>query len=359
MIVADLWNVILSYVSTPDLSVPCFVSVTLRDLAQRERLLRRPSNATSDSDLLPVHSVEVAKWWQAEIRHPRRDEILEAAREDQLEVIESFGWSSQHPVSHCRWNWFDIFCAATSRGRKKTMRACLEREEAKRFEDITDGPLMLVKCVASYGKGENLNILEWLLHEREIEGLPLAPSYPHEELDRLMRHIGKSAAFGGHKHILQWWKTRTHITQQLGTSIYNEAICGGNMETIKWLEDNGIPNTFHTSPPSHRYVTFSPDTDLRLIKWIADHGVPWEDLTYTAFQSGVYEIFKFCIDHGGEMEENILNWDRIPEDTRVTFEMIYHLQIHSNLLPDRTLFKGRQRTIFSAAGLTLVGRDHQ
>lgn len=131
-----------------------------------------------------------------------------------MEVIEVFGWHNLDQSWQWNWDWFTIFCAATSRGRKRTMKACLEREEATQFVDPDDRQI-LVNCVVANG---HLEILEWILHLHEIEGLPPLPTIPNDR-DQLMEGIAKTAAYHGQKHILTWLKSQTEINEGMGRAM--------------------------------------------------------------------------------------------------------------------------------------------
>ncbi|PRP80368.1 hypothetical protein PROFUN_11937 [Planoprotostelium fungivorum] len=244
----DLWTDILSFLSLPDLCAPCFSSKALCEAARRviDSSILESSNWWRHKKTLPVANIEIVKWWMSNIRGPTKGEVLEAARRDQLEVIDLMGWDNTqirssdhtHPFVQRKtspWNWGDILTESIGRGSKRTIVACLNRGE-----HITDE--QSARIFKRVGKEGNLEMLRWMHEGKEVEGLPLAP--PGLRLGSYLFYLlARSCARRGHRHVILWLKEIGQL-EGSGSGMYEAAGGAGRMDMITWMEENDISCTY-------------------------------------------------------------------------------------------------------------------
>ncbi|PRP75275.1 hypothetical protein PROFUN_15823 [Planoprotostelium fungivorum] len=208
----DVWTGILSFLPTPDLCISCFTSKTLRDSACH--LLDSRASISSlwwrHQKLLPVHNVEIVKWWQSTIREATKQEVIEAVRGDHEEVLDLLGWDDRHLSPHHRlltrscqdipeWNWMDILFEAIVKGSKRVITACHRKKKMDHSKLSTSQHCRSLS--EPLGIEGNLEMIQWICGMGQVDGLSadiLDPKfwYPFD-----LRPSGHKLAQHGHRHV--------------------------------------------------------------------------------------------------------------------------------------------------------------
>ncbi|PRP85872.1 hypothetical protein PROFUN_06146 [Planoprotostelium fungivorum] len=157
----DLWTDILSFVPTFDLCAPCFTCNALREAACRLISSRIPHSDYwwRQYKCLPVHNIDIVQWWSSShIREPMRQEVLEAVRRDDVQIINHLGW--------------DVNQQSLPIGSKKIISICHEREHLSTYlkSETTFSPgYSLIKLL---GREGNLEMIRWIFNDCSVKGLP-------------------------------------------------------------------------------------------------------------------------------------------------------------------------------------------
>ncbi|PRP73324.1 hypothetical protein PROFUN_16844 [Planoprotostelium fungivorum] len=301
----DLWTGVFSFLSTPDLCVPCFTSVTLRDAAVRQLNTRFRDSAQwwKRRKELPTHSEEVVKWWLSTIREPTVEEVMAVVRRDQLELLELLGWDdtplTSSPTFHS----------------KRILSACHERGD---IITVTL-PEAVRHCNRSllFSGEENLELVQWLVAERDVEGLP-SLTWPSSSSSttfilEYIRFEGKRYAEYGYKDTLTWLMQRVPMDDRFGSGLYHGAGWGGRMDMITWLEEKGVPyNVTHLELYNFKRCMSTFQWALDVMKYSYEHqmSLPTTKILPGQFISGPhFEALQLAIDHGYITNETIISLD--------------------------------------------------
>ncbi|PRP85054.1 hypothetical protein PROFUN_07238 [Planoprotostelium fungivorum] len=321
---SDVWTDILKYLPTSELCAPCFTSKSLRDSVCR--LIDSGPSCNSHwwrhRKQLPVDNEEVVQWWLRELREPTREEVVEAARRDNVKVLDVLGWDDTHLSPRHRaiirgywsdkltpsWNWKDILEAALSKGSKKTISACIKRGHPTTEESDS------YVFYKSLGVRGDLEIIRWVLEGHEVEGLsPLQWPSTGESNSLMYCELG----YHGHTHVITWLKQTNKLRVDAVHQLYQGAGRAGRMD-----EQN-------VNPPSHPLLSLDDFVhSIQVFEWALSHNVmsnSLPELYKLAFEAGCrkrcyemryiphshlgaselvspthddYEVFQLAIDHG-------------------------------------------------------------
>ncbi|PRP87413.1 hypothetical protein PROFUN_00624 [Planoprotostelium fungivorum] len=303
----DVWTGILSFLPTPDLCISCFTSKTLRDSACH--LLDSRASISSlwwrHQKLLPVHNVEIVKWWQSTIREATKQEVIEAVRGDHEEVLDLLGWDDRHLSPHHRlltrscqdipeWNWMDILFEAIVKGSKRVITACHRKKKMDHSKLSTSQHCRSLS--EPLGIEGNLEMIQWICGMGDVDGLSadiLDPKfwYPFD-----LRPSGNKLAQHGHRHVIAWLNQVGKIDKAIGSAMYAGAGNGGRMDMITWLEENEIPHE-DVYPPLYNFCA-----SLDVFRWALKHNAPHSPdknprLYEMALEHGCSEVMKYCFEN--------------------------------------------------------------
>ena len=199
-----------------------------------------------------------------------------AAESGQLDVIKWLAskmdaWSNTFSISNS-WG-HSIACAAASRGHLHVLEWMFQNANKK----IKVTP----KLVGKAARNGHMHILEWL-QERDQQ-IPL------------LQVLCEKAAKGGYLNILEW---ATKNGAQFGYNTFVQAIIGGHMKTIQYLNDCGAATwteevlgiaaemghlevlkwTFENGITNYKKICESSATGghLDILKWIHKNNLPWK-----------------------------------------------------------------------------------
>ncbi|PRP87415.1 hypothetical protein PROFUN_00626 [Planoprotostelium fungivorum] len=295
---SDLWTGVLSFLSTPELCVPCFTSKSLRDAACHllDSRVRNISHWWYRRKVLPVEDRQVVEWWLSNVRDPTKSEVREAARRDDLETINLLGWDNTRYSTHKRdvsgfnddchsWDWQDILAESIAYGCKRLINACHKRGDPMLYE------LSFVR-VCEEG---NLEMIQWMLNNKEVEGLPsinnLSASFNSVNM---VRKLGKR----GHREVIYWLLESGFVHEWRLKHLYEGAGEGGRMDVIAWLEEEGVP--FDSSCSDIHYFV----TSLSILKWAKKHNIVVERAYEFALRIDQPEVMKYCFENGMGLPEH-------------------------------------------------------
>ncbi|PRP85322.1 hypothetical protein PROFUN_06924 [Planoprotostelium fungivorum] len=321
----DLWNNIFSFLPTLDLCAPCFTSKILRDAACR-------TLDSHNTDIihwhryrkqLPTHNMEVVKWWRIAVREPTREEVMEATRSDQLDVVELLGWddtelSLRHRTitrTHlCAPAWCagDILFMAVANGSKKIITAVHERKNV--VEALNEG-LSNPYCMYNplFGEEEDLEMMQWLCNEH-VEGLP-SVQWPVRLFEKIYS-VGFRLAERGHRRVIAKLMQRIKMDDVKGSNMYNGAGQGGRIDMLLWLEENNVPYD-----PEHIQLFYFVSS-MSTFEWALSHGVlPSHYLPFNDREEGTYEdaLRVGCIENQFDLPTDVLC---NPEITHADVEVV-------------------------------------
>ncbi|PRP85025.1 hypothetical protein PROFUN_07313 [Planoprotostelium fungivorum] len=319
---SDLWREVFSFLSTPDLCVPCFISSTLRDAAVSNLNTRFTDSIQwwKRRKQLPTYNQEIVKWWLSAIRQTSKGEVLEATSRDQLEIVELLGWDNAGlPLrdqlllgkeveilpKKVGWSPVDILTKAIIHESKRIITACHQRE------DITEtlsgfGLKKLIRKDAFVREEENLEMIQWLSNERDIEGLP-SVTWPPTTVSFLMYSKGNRFASRGHRDTLTWLFQRTTVDDILCSKLYSGAGEGGRLDMITWLEEREIPyDIAHLNLSSFTSSSSVFQWAVQTLRWQVMNycrenrfGLPNVNvLSSIAITKPSFDAFQLAIDHG-------------------------------------------------------------
>ncbi|PRP81000.1 hypothetical protein PROFUN_11152 [Planoprotostelium fungivorum] len=318
---SDVWTDILKYLPISELCAPCFTSKSLRDSACRliDSGLSWSSHWWRSNKQLPVDNEEVVQWWLRELREPTREEVVEAARRDNVKVLDVLGWDDTHLSPRHRaiirwnnhtpsWNWNDILEAALSKGSKKTISACIERGHPN-TEGL--GIYVFYKLLSIRG---DLEIIRWVLEGHEVEGLsPL--QWPNTGRSPFIMY--PELGYHGHTHVVTWLIQNNKLEADSVHELYEGAGRAGRMDEQR------------VDTPPHYLLSLNDFVrSIQVFEWALSHNVRYDSLSELyklAFEAGCmercyemryiphshleaselvspthddYEVFQLAIDHG-------------------------------------------------------------
>ncbi|PRP73957.1 hypothetical protein PROFUN_08150 [Planoprotostelium fungivorum] len=275
--------------------------------------------------LLPVHNVDIVRWWMDTIRSPTQAEVKEAARTDQLEVIELLGWDDTGYSHYHRlmlhldvkgrrpftgWNSLYILSnACDSPSSQRVIDACLQRYE-------------FLQCIS---RGGHLDIIKKLFSLKNVV---------HPNI--VWRDVLEGAVQRGRRDIISWVKhQRQDDPQFFADCMYKFSLLHNRIDLLDWLEEGGI-----THPVNHsdlcEFAALSGD--VKVMQWARKRDFPWRFSFQAACQSGNLQMVQYCIQNdcpnkniewttleAGSIE--VLNWlydnGRLPND--VLSQSLHHL----------------------------------
>ncbi|PRP86014.1 hypothetical protein PROFUN_05785 [Planoprotostelium fungivorum] len=314
---SDLWREVFSFLSTPDLCVPCFISSTLRDAAVSNLNTRFTDSIQwwKRRKQLPTYNQEIVKWWLSAIRQTSKGEVLEATSRDQLEIVELLGWDDAGLSlrdqlllakevdilpKKVEWGLVNILIKAITHGSKRIITACHQRE------DITKtlagfGLKKLILNDAFVREEENLEMIQWLSSEGDIEGLP-SVTWPPTTISFLMNTRGNRFATRGHRDTLTWLFQRITVDDILGSKLYSGAGEGGRLDMIMWLEERKIPcNIAHLNLSSFVSSLSIFQWALQVMNYCRENGFGLPNvnvLSSIAVANPSFDAFQLAIDQG-------------------------------------------------------------
>ncbi|PRP80361.1 hypothetical protein PROFUN_11930 [Planoprotostelium fungivorum] len=314
----DLWIDIFSFLPLADLCAPCFTSTTLRDAVCHliHSRLPYPTYWWRHRKQLPVHNMEIAEWWLSNVREPTKLEVLAAARIDQLELIDLFGWDDTHLSLDIKiWQDLDSNVQSMAQGSKRIITAC-----HKRGHLIHQNRSLLHIPV-----GERpLDMVRWIF-ELPVEGLPsvddffnimdtarvcfdLASSGQKDTIMMLKQQGYQGAGEAGSIDMIRWLEDNeiSHFSQNLSLDK-----CVGSMDTFRWgleVKYQQQLSIFHSISTFFKFRNGNTESYMKqsfvlaVQRWVMDYcfnkfGLPPSRVYLEITPDTTFEVLQSAINH--------------------------------------------------------------